>query len=99
MTTTTQTVPQIILNQLGGRRFMAMTGAACFADGNSLVVKFKGSLKANFMKVTLNENDLYDVEINLVRGSNVKQVEKVEDVYNDMLVEIFEKTTGLYTTI
>jgi len=33
-----------ILTQLGGNKFIAMTGATCFSDnnGNTLVTKFKG---------------------------------------------------------
>ena len=40
-------VPTTILAQLGGRRFMAMTGAVVFGDETSLTVGFKGSRQAN----------------------------------------------------
>lgn len=90
-----------ILNQLGGNKFIVMTGAQCFSkdNGNTLVVKFKGSKIANIMYVTLNALDLYDVKICKFRGLNIKTINEVENVYNDMLVNIFEKTTGLYTKL
>jgi hypothetical protein len=90
-----------ILRQLGGNRFIAMTGATCYSDnnGNTLIVKFKGSKVANFMSVTLNTLDLYDVKISKFRGNLVKTVKEVNGVYNDMLTSIFESTTGLYTSL
>ena len=92
-------VAQTILDQLGGRRFIAMTGATCIADGNTLIVKFKGSSIANIMYVTLNSLDLYDVQIAKYRGMNVKVVSETSGAYSDMLRPIFEKTTGLRTSL
>ena len=88
-----------ILNQLGGNKFIAMTGAACYSDGNTLVAKFKGSKVANIMYVTLNENDLYDVKICKFKGLDVKAVKEVNNAYADMLKTIFEQTTGLRTSL
>jgi hypothetical protein len=88
-----------ILQQLGGNKFIAMTGATCYADGNTLIVKFKGSRIANIMYVTLNSMDLYDVKICKFRGLDVKVINEVTNAYNDMLRSIFEKTTKLYTSL
>lgn len=88
-----------ILNQLGGNKFIAMTSAACFADGDTLVAKFKGSKIANIMYVTLNSKDLYDVKICKFRGLDVKVIKEVKDAYAEMLTSIFENTTGLLTSL
>ena len=94
LTTATET-----LNQLGGKKFIAMTGATCFADGKTLVSKFKGSRIANIMYVTLNENDTYDVKICKFKNVTLYTVKEVKGVYADMLIKIFESTTGLRTSL
>ncbi len=88
-----------ILNQLGGNKFIAMTGVTCYSDGNTLVCKFKGSKVANIMYVTLNENDLYDVKICKFKGMDIKSVKEVNGAYSDMLKPLFEKTTGLRASL
>ncbi len=88
-----------ILNQLGGSKFIAMTGASCYSDGDTLVTKFKGSKAANIMYVTLNNNDLYDVKICKYKGMEVKTIKEVNNAYADMLKPIFEQTTGLRTSL
>ena len=88
-----------ILSQLGGKKFIAMTGAVCFSDKNTLITKFKGSRIANIMYVTLEENDLYTVKIAKFRGLDVKTIKEVKNVYADMLTSIFENTTGLRTSL
>jgi len=84
-----------ILKQLGGNKFIAMTGATCYSDGNTLISKFKGSRVANIMYITLNENDLYNVKICKFKGMDIKTVKEVIGAYADMLKPLFEKTTGL----
>ena len=92
------TTPATILNQLGGNKFIAMTGATCYSDGNTLISKFKGSKVANIMYVTLNENDTYDVKFCKFRGLDVKTIKEVTGAYAEMLKPIFEGTTGLKTS-
>lgn len=94
MTTANET-----LKQLGGNKFIAMTGATCFSDGDTLIAKFKGSKIANIMYVTLNSMDTYDVKIGKFRGMELKIVKEVNGAYNDMLKNIFEQTTGLYISL
>jgi phosphoribosylpyrophosphate synthetase len=94
----TMTTATTILNQLGGNKFIAMTGATCYSDGNTLISKFKGSKVANIMYVTLNENDTYDVKLCKFRGLDVKTIKEVTGVYAEMLKTIFEGTTGLKTS-
>lgn len=94
------TTQKIILEQLGGMKFIAMTGAACFSDGpNTLITKFKGCKIANFMKITLNSMDTYDVVIGKYRKMELKVVKEVNGAYCDMLKDIFEQTTKLNTSL
>ena len=53
-----------ILNQLGGNRFIAMTGAKTLVhDDNSLRFRIgKNKSRANMIRITLNGLDLYDME-------------------------------------
>lgn len=88
-----------ILNQLGGNKFIAMTGATCYSDGNTLVSKFKGSKVANIMYITLNENDLYDVKICKFKGMSIKTVKEINGTYANTLKPLFEKTTGLRASL
>lgn len=101
------TVANEILRQLGGGRFRMMIGARDRNDvvgsEDSLTVKLKrGSTKnkAVFFIVTLNGNDLYDVEFVKFKRDHTKVViSRHEDIYNDMLVSLFETETGLYTKL
>lgn len=98
-------IASAIVAQLGGmNRLIAMVGAKDFVVGEDakqnvyLGFKFKGSRKANYVSITLNAMDTYDVvfkKINM-RTFDVKQVDTLEGAYNDMLSNYFEQTTGLY---
>lgn len=92
-----------ILQQMGGMgRLVAMTGAHNFlALDNGVQFKFKGSRVANSCRVVLDPSDTYTVEFHKItkRGLEVKEVKSLSGVYCDMLVELFEGTTGLYLTI
>lgn len=87
------------IQQLGGNRFAAMTGASFFSDGNTLIVKFKGSRIANIMYITLNSMDLYNVKICKYSGMNVKTISEVENYYSDMLQPHFTSVTKLNTSL
>ena len=85
------------LKQLGGNRFIAMTGAKGFAFSDKYM-SFKigrNSKGINFVRIGHNANDLYDMEFgfNSVKGYKVKK--KVKDVYADMLGTMFKKYTGM----
>jgi len=100
-------VPQTILQQLGGSRFRTMTGAHSFtADGNSLIFKLpRTSNKKRIagVKITLTPQDEYDMEFFAFRGSLSKgnyrceTVAKHDGIYCDMLQDIFTQETGLDT--
>ena len=90
-------VYQEIYNQLGGNRFRVMTGAKNLT-GNKNTLSFK-LMKAknsiNFIRITLNSMDLYDIEFNYLSSRGLKLIERLEDIYNDQLREIIEDRTGL----
>ena len=95
-------VATTILNQLGGNKFRVMTGAKNFMDhGNALSMRIgRISSNSNYLKITLNDSDLYDVRFSKVtKMGEEKSVREFNDVYNDMLVEIFESHTGMYTSL
>ena len=95
-------VATTILNQLGGNKFRVMTGAKNFMDhGNALSMRIgRNSSNSNYLKITLNDSDLYDVRFSKVtKMGEEKAVREFNDVYNDMLVEIFESHTGMYTSL
>ena len=88
-------------NQLGGLgRLKAMTGANNFvAHEDGLSFKFKSCKRSNYCKVTLDPSDTYTVEFGKIRKFEYKVTEKLEGVYCDMLMDIFEGHTGLYLTL
>ena len=92
-----------VLQQLGGRKFIAMTGAKNFVKNDkdkSITFKLpKAKSGINYVTIKLTSMDLYDVEFLSIRGTNIKSVAKVKRVYNDQLQSIFTKHTGLYTSL
>jgi hypothetical protein len=90
-------IAQTILNQLGGmNRLIAFTGAYNFvAINNGVSFRIKNP-KANYIKITLNGKDLYDLEVGRIRGTDYKVVGEQSDLYYDMLKSEIEKFTGMY---
>lgn len=90
-------VAETILNQLGGMRKLSMfTGAKNFvALPNGVSFKI-GNRSTNYVKITLNGKDLYDMEFALLRGSKTTNLREFNDIYNDQLINIFEQQTGMY---
>ena len=95
-------VAETILDQLGGNKFCVMTGAKNLGGTeDSLSMKIgRNSSNSNYLKITLNSMDLYDMEFcKLTRMGEKKSVTEYSDVYNDMLTKVFEKHTGMYTSL
>jgi len=95
-----QTLNQLTNTNNGGQRLVVMVGAKNIvkSDADSFVsFKFmKGAKnKANYMKITLNAMDTYDVEFGYIRGMNYTVRSEHEGVYDDMLKDLFENETGL----
>lgn len=94
-------VGKTILQQLGGGRFLTMTGAKNLVKGDDYLAfslpKAKNGI--NKVKITLNDRDTYDVEYAKLRGVNYKVVHTSNGLYFDMLRGDFEQVTGLYTSL
>lgn len=88
-----------ILRQLGGYRFIAMTGAKNFwCDKNTMGFKLPGTLtksRINHIKITLTVWDTYNIEFISIWGDSFKIVSTKEGIYCDMLRDIIEDETGL----
>ena len=93
------TTANTILDQLGGRRFIVMTGARNLVGGvNSLSMKIgRNSKKVTHVRIVLNHLDLYDVEFLSIRNLNVKTVDTASGIYADDLQRVFTGGTGLDT--
>ena len=96
-----QEIAQTILNQLGGNKFIVMTGAKQLAHGDkSLMFKIgRNSSKANQITIKLEENDTYSVTFHSFRKMELKDLKKYEGVYADNLKSIFETYTGMATSL
>lgn len=96
---TDMSVAKEILRQLGGNKFIAMTGAKNLSGAeNYLIFKIgRNSSSANWVKIVLNGKDLYDVSFIQVRGSERKILKTYDDVYFDQLQRIFTSFTGMDT--
>jgi hypothetical protein len=94
---TDYSVAQTILNQLGGmKRLVIMTGAYNFvASPNAVSFRIKNR-KVNYIKITLNGKDLYDLKFSRIFNYQEKVVAELNDIYFDQLIPIFEQNTGMY---
>ncbi len=99
--TLTEGVAKEILAQLGGNKFVAMTGAKNLVDGGKFLAFKLPRAKdgINYVKITLTSMDLYDIEFGKIRANQYNVVKKVDGIYNDQLQNIFTKVTGLYTRL
>ena len=97
---TDSTIATEILNQLGGRMLLAMTGTKTLLYGDrDLTAKLGGGARTargtvTHLRVTLDASDTYTVEALRVRAGNCIVVESMEGIYNDMLRRVGEKLTG-----
>mgnify|MGYP003120586095 CR=1 FL=1 len=95
--------PRQLLQQLGGNRFIAMTGAKNLAVDkakNTLHMKIgRNSKGVSHLRIKLTGADLYDMEFLQVRAGNVKVKAKETGLYADQLQKMFTKHTGMYTSL
>lgn len=89
-------IAKTILMQLGGsNRLQMFTGAYNFVAvpyGVSFRIKNRS---VNYVKIVLNAMDTYDIEFGRISGVNYKIVKELSGIYNDQLVEIFTRYTGM----
>lgn len=86
-----------ILEQLGGNKFIAMTGAKCFVNtGKGLQFSIgSGAVnKANKVLITLDGEGLYTVKFFNIRGVNVVDKGEFQGVRADGLQALFTAQTG-----
>ncbi len=92
-----------ILAQLGGGKFLAMTGAKgllALSAPNGLQFKLPANFARdgiNSVRILLDPSDTYTVEFWKVRGTSIKQISTLSDVYADQLQAVFTQATGLDT--
>ena len=105
----------ILLQQLGGNKFLAMTGTKNFLRGEVSETNPKAFLRmdltrnkagANRLRITLEANDTYTMEFyKMTLGKSTNWEAKItneqifENVYEDMLQSIFTQVTGLRTAL
>lgn len=98
-------VAETILQQLGGRQFVLLTGSRGFVGSPNSLMFLVGANAKRIAKcrITLTPADTYTVEFfkrqNDVVEPFVLSEEPLTDVYYDQLQDIFEDRTGLYVTL
>lgn len=111
MTTQNLTIAKTVLEQLGGRRFCALTGARDFvvlhgtADGTRRpglafrLPSYFAQKGINAIRITLQPSDTYRVEFSRVRGVKMHPVSEHIGIYWDGLAALFTAETGLVTAL
>lgn len=92
-------IGKMILSQLGGNRFIAMTGAKNFgilSEKNGIGFMIPRANGVRGIRIRLNSMDLYDMEF---LNTKFKVVKEFKGVYNDQLQNVFTQVTGLYTSL
>jgi hypothetical protein len=99
----TNTVANTIFQQLGGNRFVAMTGAKNFlAREDALSFRIgRNKTRCNYVKVIYNAGlDDYSILFGYVSANKgLKELEKIDGLYFDDLQPKFTAFTGLYTKL
>jgi hypothetical protein len=92
---------EIILDQLGGNRFLVMTGAKNLScDSISLLMTLPRNAKGiKWVRIILDEDDTYTIDFIKLVKRNPQIATKVTGVYAEQLREVFTLHTGLYTLI
>jgi hypothetical protein len=100
---TNQEIATTILSQLGGRKFLAMTGSKnLVSDTNALQMHLtRNKVSAKYLRIELKSNDTYTMTFRKAVNKNNEApiVREFEGVYCDQLQEIFTQVTGLYTSL
>jgi hypothetical protein len=97
-------VANTILAQLGGRRFLVMTGASnLMGDAASLTFRLPRRAAAdcgiNHIKITLEPNDTYTFVGLKVGRAKLSTVYEASGIYAEDLQRIFTSVTGLETSL
>ncbi len=94
---------EIIMQQLGGSRFAAMTGARDIGFMNDGAVTFKigrNPRGITLCQVSLDRSlDLYTMTFYSGRALKIRVAAVVEGVFAHQLAEVFTRHTDLYTSL
>jgi aryl-phospho-beta-D-glucosidase BglC (GH1 family) len=98
-----QSVAKTILQQLGGHKFVMMTGAKHFTsypDALTFQLPYNFATDGiNHVRIELGWQDTYKITFTTARRMKVTKETTVEGVYNDSLQSVFTRHTGLDTTM
>lgn len=99
-------ISEIILQQLGGNKFLALTGCKNLAFDPSSVNPYlsmqlpaSNKAKAKWLKIELMPSDTYTMTFIKKTKNGIEEVAKHEGVYCDMLCFMFTKVTGWFTSL
>ena len=90
------------LKQLGGNKFIMMTGAKHFGVGpNGMSFKIgKNSKRVNHVTIDYDRGrDLYNMKFDWVTIKGIKNKKTLKGIYADQLQDMFTKYTGMYTSL
>lgn len=102
----TKEIAAEILTQLGGSKFITMTGSKNFIYGENekgepylRMQLTNNKLKAKYLIISLNWQDLYDMKFLVLDKTkeNFIILKEYNNVFNDMLQSLFTEATGLHT--
>lgn len=100
---TNKEIAETILSQIGGRRFITMTGAKNFVAINS-GLQFDLPKTPHYVRdgisrlhIVLTPMDEYKITAYKIRGMNVKEISVTDAVHAPELAEVFTSLTGLDT--
>ena len=94
-------IASTILEQLGGNKFIVMTGSKNmrYGDASLNMQLTKNNIKAKYLSIELCSDDTYTMTFSKLVKYEQVILKEIKGVYCDMLQEIFTEVTGLYTSL
>lgn len=96
-----ESIASTILQQLGGNKFKAMTGAKnLYSTGKGLQFDVgRNAKKVSRVVIELDPSDTYTMKFYKGKGLKIKLLKELDMIYADQLQEIFKNETGLDTRL
>jgi hypothetical protein len=93
-------IANTIKDQIGGKALFMIGAKNLMGHENGLSFRVgRNAKKVNYVKITLNGRDLYDLEFGWIRGMKYTVKATETDYYFDMLHSAIEEHTGMYTSL
>ena len=97
-------IARTILDQLGGKQFLVMTGARnLIAHQDGLSFRLPGPRSyaggINYVRITLTPADTYNVTFSRVYGLKITPKASADGIYASDLRRVFTSATGLETSL